>query len=127
MNVPPNIPVITIFVRHAKDCKYQGDETCKRCDCRKHLRWTANGVQYRRSAKTRTWAEAERQKRHLIEQLSAGNAAAVTPSAAPTITHSVTRGPRSTRPAARSEKRSNAFANFSAFCTTTDTYTSCLG
>jgi site-specific recombinase XerD len=84
MNAPSNVPVITIFVRHANHCKYQGDETCKRCDCRKHLRWTANGVQYRRSAKTRSWAEAEHQKRHLIEQLSAGNAA-VTPSAAPTI------------------------------------------
>ena len=41
-------PLITIFVRHStidgKPCKYAGDEFSKRCDCRKHLRWTANGV-----------------------------------------------------------------------------------
>ena len=60
-------PVITIFVRHgppitifvARRCKYAGDEFCKRCNCRKHLRWTQNGKQHRRKAGTRSWAEAE--------------------------------------------------------------------
>ena len=28
-------PVITIFVRHAKGCKWAGDEFAKRCRCRK--------------------------------------------------------------------------------------------
>jgi hypothetical protein len=32
--------VITIFVRHPEGCKYEGDESSRRCDCRKHLRWT---------------------------------------------------------------------------------------
>jgi len=68
-------PVITIFVRHGKDakgnlCKYAGDEFEKRCHCRKHLRWSQNGKQYRQKAGTRSWAEAEEVKRELERQLS---------------------------------------------------------
>jgi integrase/recombinase XerD len=69
-------PVITIFVRHAASCKYIGDEFCKRCNCRKHFRWSQNGTQYRRKAGTRSWAEAEEIKRRLEDQL----AGRVTPS-----------------------------------------------
>ena len=67
MNAPP---LITIFVRHSADCKYAGDEFCKRCSCRKHLRWTQGGKQYRRKAGTRSWQEAEEQKRRLEDQLA---------------------------------------------------------
>ena len=63
-------PLITIFVRHSKGCKYEGDEFCKRCRCRKHLRWTQNGKQYRRKAGTRSWEEAEEQKRRLEDELT---------------------------------------------------------
>jgi integrase/recombinase XerD len=63
-------PLITIFVRHSSDCKYAGDEFCKRCNCRKHLRWTQDGKQYRRKAGTRSWEEAEEQKRRLEDQLA---------------------------------------------------------
>jgi len=63
-------PLITIFVRHAADCKYAGDEFCKRCNCRKHLRWTQEGKQYRRKAGTRSWQEAEEQKRQLEDELN---------------------------------------------------------
>jgi integrase/recombinase XerD len=67
-------PVITIFVRHStlkdKPCKYVGDEFARRCNCRKHLRWTVNGVQHRRAAGTRSWAEAEEVKRRIEDQLS---------------------------------------------------------
>ena len=62
--------IITIFVRHTPGCKYAGDELAKRCSCRKHFRWTQNGQQYRRKAGTRSWAEAEEQKRHLEDQLA---------------------------------------------------------
>jgi integrase/recombinase XerD len=62
-------PIITIFVRHAEDCT-QTDEQYKRCDCRKHLRWTQNGKQYRRKAGTRDWGEAEKVKRQLQDQLA---------------------------------------------------------
>lgn len=63
-------PVITIFVRHSADCKYAGDEFCKRCNCKKHFRWTLAGVQHRRKAGTRSWAEAEENKRRLEDQLA---------------------------------------------------------
>ena len=44
-------PLITIFVRHGmvkgKPCKYTGEEFSKKCKCPKHLRWSANGKQFR--------------------------------------------------------------------------------
>jgi integrase/recombinase XerD len=63
-------PVVTIFVRHASDCRYAGDEFSKRCNCRKHFRWTLEGKQHRRKAGTRSWAEAEELKRDLEDQLA---------------------------------------------------------
>ena len=63
-------PLITIFVRHSADCKYAGDEFCKRCNCRKHLRWSKDGKQYRQKAGTRSWTEAEEVKRRLGDQLA---------------------------------------------------------
>jgi integrase/recombinase XerD len=66
-------PLITIFVRHSSGCKYAGDEFTKRCNCRKHLRWTQDGKQYRRKANARSWEEAERTKRELEDQLSGRN------------------------------------------------------
>jgi integrase/recombinase XerD len=71
-------PVITIFVRHSEDCKYKGDEFTKRCQCKKHLRWTHNGTQYRKAAGTRSWAEAETVKREIEDQL-AGRTSPSTP------------------------------------------------
>ena len=62
-------PVITIFVRHAADCKYKGDEFCKRCDCKKHLRYSLNGKQYRVKTGCRSWAGAEEKKREIEDQL----------------------------------------------------------
>jgi integrase/recombinase XerD len=66
------VPVITVFVRHTPDCRYRDDETWKRCDCRKHLRWTSERRQYRRSAKTRSWSQAEERKRDLEAQFETG-------------------------------------------------------
>lgn len=73
-------PLITIYVRHSAGCKYAGDEFAKRCDCRKWLRWTQDGTRQRRKADTRSWAEAERVKRDLEDQLT-GHAALVGPEA----------------------------------------------
>ena len=81
-------PVITIFVRHSASCKYAGDEFCKRCDCRKHLRWTQGGRQFRRKAGTRSWAEAERLKRGLEDQLS-GKASNGEPDTAKSLTDAI--------------------------------------
>jgi hypothetical protein len=63
-------PLLTIFVRHSADCKYAGDEFCKRCNCRKHLRWTQNGKQYRRKTSSRSWPGAEEAKRRLEGELT---------------------------------------------------------
>jgi integrase/recombinase XerD len=64
------LPVITIFVRHTPDCKYLGDEFHKGCRCRKHLRWSKGGKQYRKTAGTRSWEQAETVKLQLQAQLS---------------------------------------------------------
>lgn len=63
-------PLITIFVRHSPGCKYAGDEFCKRCSCKKHLRWTQNGKQHRQKTGQRSWPGAEQVKRDLEAQLS---------------------------------------------------------
>jgi integrase/recombinase XerD len=68
--IPDAAPVITIFVRHSPSCKYAGDEFSKRCNCKKHFRWTQNGKQYRRKSGARTWEEADRAKRRLEDSLS---------------------------------------------------------
>lgn len=65
-----NAPIITIFVRHSADCKYKRDEFCRRCQCKKHLRWSHNGTQNRRATGARTWAEAETVKRQIENQLT---------------------------------------------------------
>ena len=68
--VQPGPPIITIFVRHRAGCKYSGDEFDKTCRCRKHLRWSSGRKQYRKTAGTRSWAEAEKKKRELEDQLA---------------------------------------------------------
>lgn len=80
-----NVPIITIFVRHSADCKYKRDEFCRRCQCKKHLRWTLNGSQYRKAANTRLWVEAERVKRGLEDQFSGRPVAVESAPAARTI------------------------------------------
>lgn len=65
-------PVITIFVRHSTDCPYKDDEAFRRCNCRKHLRWSQNGKQYRRSAKARSWSGAEAERRRIEDGFRSG-------------------------------------------------------
>jgi integrase/recombinase XerD len=83
------VPSITIFVRHTPSCKYADDETWRRCDCRKHLRWTVDGQQYRRSAKTRSWATAEDAKRKLEENFEARGKPQAVPEARKTLTAAI--------------------------------------
>jgi site-specific recombinase XerD len=63
-------PLITVFVRHKPACKFAGDEFNKSCRCRKHLRWSLGGKQFRKQAGTRSWSEAEAAKGRLIAQLT---------------------------------------------------------
>ncbi len=62
--------VITIFVRHTPGCKYVGDEFYKGCKCRKHLRWSKGGKQFRKTAGTRSGEQAETAKLQLQAQLT---------------------------------------------------------
>ena len=66
------IPVVTIYVRHSRNCPYHGDEFCKRCKCRKHLRYSLNGRQHRLAVKTRSWAAAEQARRTLEMRIEEG-------------------------------------------------------
>ena len=74
------VPSITIFVRHSADCsdRLEG-EFHKRCNCRKHLRWFHSGKLYRQSAKTRSWTQAEAERRKLEARFEAANGAPVKP------------------------------------------------
>lgn len=67
-----SVPVVTIFVRHSTDCKHKGDEFHKQCRCRKHLRWSSGGKQYRQSAQTRSWEQAEKRKKVIELQFDSG-------------------------------------------------------
>jgi integrase/recombinase XerD len=71
-------PLITIYTRHSADCKYKDNELYRRCDCRKWLRWTADGRRERVQAKTRSWAEAENVKREWEDILSGKTTEAAT-------------------------------------------------
>jgi len=63
-------PIITIFVRHTPGCKYEGEEFAKSCRCRKHFRWSKGGKQFRKTAGTRSWTQAEENKLQLQAQLT---------------------------------------------------------
>jgi integrase len=82
-------PLIAIFVRHSEECKHADDELYRRCNCRKHLRWTHNGVQYRKTAGTRSWADAEQAKRDLEDQLAGRTSAPSAENNAQTIAGAV--------------------------------------
>jgi hypothetical protein len=62
-------PTVTIFVRHARDCKWAGEEFAKACRRGKHLRWSQRGKQFRRKAGTGSWEHAEQAKLVLEAQL----------------------------------------------------------
>jgi integrase/recombinase XerD len=64
--VIPRLPLVTIFVRHSANCRHKADHFYKNCKCRKTLRWVVAGERQRtRSADTRSWAQAEEEKRKL--------------------------------------------------------------
>ena len=51
------------FCQARSGCKYREDESCKRCECPKHLRWTHDRKQYRRKAGTRVGKKPKTQAR----------------------------------------------------------------
>src|SRR6266576_1135931 len=72
-------PVVSIYVRHSVDCPYKGDESHRGCRCRKHLRWHYRGEQFRVSAKTRSWGEAEKAAKAKESEFGGGVVAAQVP------------------------------------------------
>ncbi len=69
-----SVPTITIFVRHSAACsdRLEG-EFHRRCNCRKSLRWFHGGKLHRQSAKTRSWAQAEAERRKLEARFEEGD------------------------------------------------------
>jgi integrase/recombinase XerD len=66
---------VTVWTRHSADCPLADEPNHRRCQCPKHLSWSDNGRQYRRSAKTRSWDTASKKARAIElehEQIAAG-------------------------------------------------------
>lgn len=63
-------PIVSIFVRHSADCQHKADPIFQRCNCRKHLGWNIRGRQFRKTAGTRNWKQAEAERAKLTAQLS---------------------------------------------------------
>lgn len=64
--------VVTVDPRHSKKCQRNKDKSArqyKRCKCPLWLEWNENGIQFRKSAKTRTWEIANKGARKLEEEL----------------------------------------------------------
>ena len=63
ISLPPASPIatatITIFTRHAEECRYKDNPQWKRCNCRKSLYIREGGKTVYLSAKTRSWEQAE--------------------------------------------------------------------
>jgi len=79
---PSTIPAVAIFVRHSADCPHKDDgEDYRGCRCRKHLRWSYRNKQFRVSAKTRSWSEAEKAKRRIEADFGTSSDPVVTPTA----------------------------------------------
>jgi site-specific recombinase XerD len=56
----PSTLTIKVQTRHAADCPERADIYSRRCDCRKQLWIYENGRDRTESAKTRSWAQAEK-------------------------------------------------------------------
>ncbi len=76
MEIPKAAPLVTVYVRHSASCGHAKEsagantgEFAKGCKCRKWLRYSAKGKQYRYPTKTRSWAEAEKQAKKIFNML----------------------------------------------------------
>jgi hypothetical protein len=58
--------MLSVYTRHAADCKHHRDKLWRRCNCPKWIWGSHNGAFVRMSAKTRFWDDAER-LRHQME------------------------------------------------------------
>jgi hypothetical protein len=51
---------VTVFTRHSEECPQKDNRQWKRCKCRKSLYIYSDGKVTYKSAKTRSWEQAER-------------------------------------------------------------------
>jgi integrase/recombinase XerD len=58
--------MLSVYTRHAEDCKHYRDKLWRRCNCPKWIWGSHNGEFVRMSARTRLWDDAER-LRHQME------------------------------------------------------------
>jgi hypothetical protein len=58
--------MLSVYTRHAEDCKHYRDKLWRRCNCPKWIWGSHNGEFVRMSARTRLWDDAER-VRHRME------------------------------------------------------------
>lgn len=65
----PSTLSVKVQTRHQKDCPHRKDVYSKKCNCRKQLYIYENGRDRTESAKTRSWAEAERRAREMMGEL----------------------------------------------------------
>lgn len=63
---------IDVYTRHSNNCPKRANSNYKQCHCPKWLYWHISNREFRRSAKTRTWSEAERSARSLEITLEEG-------------------------------------------------------
>jgi len=65
--------IVTVFVRHNTSCSHsRRGEFYRGCDCPKFLRYSRNGKQTRKAAKTRSWSVAEERAIEEQEALDRG-------------------------------------------------------
>ena len=58
--INPETPTVTVFTRHSAECPKAADRSWKRCNCRKSVYIYEGGKVKNISAKTRSWAQAEK-------------------------------------------------------------------
>jgi integrase len=60
---------VSVYTRHSANCNKREDRDCKSCDCPKALYIFQDGKDFRVSARTRSWKEAEKLKREIEDSL----------------------------------------------------------
>ena len=68
--------IISTYPRHSDDCPNKRDRHYRRCRCPKWLYFVYRGKKHRRSARTRSWEQAEKNARNLEREYEARDVAA---------------------------------------------------
>jgi integrase len=70
--------VVFVYARHTEDCDHHDDIRYRRCRCPKWIDGYVQGKRIRRSAKTRSWEQAERKARLLADAAEPGAPSPIT-------------------------------------------------